>query len=208
MRLESTIGDSFRGSMGRTLITAILRVVTIAVVAGGVSIFLMSHLSADVGESLECTATAVVRNSANEDVGNVVIADGPNGVIVRARLRGLSAGVHGFHIHEKGVCAPDFSASGGHFNPTDVEHGYRNTAGFHYGDLPNLHVPESGAVAVEFFAPWLNVCEGERRLLDDDGAAVVVHQGTDDHSSNPSGGAGKRFGCGVLQPTQEVASRF
>ncbi|HBR37081.1 MAG TPA: superoxide dismutase family protein, partial [Sulfitobacter pontiacus] len=65
----------------------------------------------------------------------------------------------------------------------------------HPGDMPNVTVGSDGTVEQEVFLPFLNV---EEHLMDDDGAAFVIHGGQDDYSSQPSGDAGDRIACGVF----------
>ena len=36
-------------------------------------------------------------------------------------------------------------------------------------------------------------------LFDDDGSAIVVHQGLDDYQTDPAGDAGMRVACGVIE---------
>ncbi len=35
--------------------------------------------------------------------------------------------------------------------------------------------------------------------MDEDGAAIVIHAGGDDYESQPSGDAGDRIACGVIE---------
>ena len=54
----------------------------------------------------------------NRVVGVVSFTQTGDKVRVVAEVSGLTAGAHGFHIHEKGDCsAPDGTSAGGHFNP-------------------------------------------------------------------------------------------
>jgi Cu-Zn family superoxide dismutase len=41
---------------------------------------------------------------------------------------------------------------------------------------------------------------GENALLDEDGAALVLHADPDDYKSDPAGHAGGRIACGVITP--------
>ena len=140
------------------------------------------------------TATAELKNAQGQSVGQVEFRDTPHGVIVTGELTGLPEGPHGFHIHEVGACEPPFTSAGGHFNPEGRQHGMANDEGKHAGDLPNIHVPASGEVTVEHFAVGLTL----EALLGEDGSAVVIHAGSDDHATDPTGNAGDRIACGVV----------
>ena len=132
-------------------------------------------------------------------IGNVAISELAQGVRIFAQAGGVPPGVHGFHIHETGQCdPPDFESAGGHFNPTGAQHGWDNPEGPHAGDFPNVHVREDGRLAVEYFTTAVTLGEGETSLFDDDGSAVVVHEGADDYQSDPTGHAGARIACGVI----------
>jgi Cu-Zn family superoxide dismutase len=150
-------------------------------------------------------ARASLTGPDGNDLGIVEFTQTPNGVWVRAALNGLPQGTHGFHIHETGECEPPFESAGGHYNPHGSEHGFLTEGGPHAGDLPNLNVPESGKVTFEAFSSALSISGGEAELFDDDGSAVIVHAGADDYSSQPSGEAGDRIACGVLETYREAA---
>lgn len=139
---------------------------------------------------------AVLNDLDGNRVGEVRLVSGPNGTLVRAGLQGLPQGKHGFHIHEIGKCVPPFKSAGGHFNPGDDKHGFLSDGGYHVGDMPNIHVPSSGRLRVQVFKPRL---DPEGPLLDEDGAAIVIHQGADDYATDPAGAAGPRIACGVLR---------
>jgi superoxide dismutase, Cu-Zn family len=141
------------------------------------------------------TATAEMQNLEGQSVGQVQLQETPHGLIVTAEFSALPEGAHGFHIHAVGECEPPFQTAGGHFNPDDHQHGMENPQGLHAGDLPNIHVPASGELKVEHFAMGLTLDE----VLDEDGAAMMVHAGADDYMSDPAGNAGDRIACGVIE---------
>jgi Cu-Zn family superoxide dismutase len=143
-------------------------------------------------------ATATLKTAEGRDVGSVTLIEMPTGVLLKADLVGLPPGVHGFHIHEAGSCSPDFGAAGGHFIGGDKAHGLAAAGGPNAGDMPNIHVPESGAIFVEVFNTAVSFHDGDGALFDDDGSALVVHAGADDYESQPSGEAGGRLACGVI----------
>ena len=97
-----------------------------------------------------------------------------------------------------GKCEPpDFKSAGPHFNPDDTKHGLMNAEGPHAGDMPNLHVPDSGKLTVEVLNEMVTL-DAEPALLDDDGSAIVVHAVADDYQTDPAGNAGDRIACGVV----------
>lgn len=65
----------------------------------------------------------------------------------------------------------------------------------HVGDMPNIHVPASGELEIEVLNPRLKL---DYSLFDDDGAAIVIHEGPDDYMTDPAGAAGPRVACGVI----------
>jgi Cu-Zn family superoxide dismutase len=138
-------------------------------------------------------------------VGDVRLQETPRGVFMKVTITNLPPGPHAFHIHAVGRCAPTFDAAGDHFNPMGKQHGIENPKGRHAGDLPNLHIPDTGRLVVEVLAPDVTLVPGKANsLLDADGAALVIHAKADDHQSDPAGESGDRIACGAI--TREVAS--
>lgn len=146
-------------------------------------------------------ATARMQNGAGDTVGEVQLREGPAGLVLEVAMEGLPEGWKAIHIHRTGTCADNeagFTASGGHVDPSDEEHGLLNPAGPELGDLPNIWVHEDGTVRAEIFAGGVDLSGEKANLLDEDGSALVVHEGRDDHMTQPIGGAGSRIACGVI----------
>jgi len=144
-------------------------------------------------------------NRDGRQIGTVAMVEGPRGVSINIVLNegALPAGRKGIHIHSVGTCsdnAAGFVASGAHLGAPGLAHGLLNATG-DYGDLPNLIVNRDGSVEVEMFSTLVSVggVSGRGTLLDNDGAAIVIHQNPDDHTSQPIGGAGPRIACAVIQ---------
>ncbi|HET7275764.1 MAG TPA: superoxide dismutase family protein [Longimicrobiaceae bacterium] len=144
------------------------------------------------------TAMAHIVDAEGDTLGTVTLTETEQMIQVAGTLEGLPPGTHGFHLHETGVCEPPFQSAGGHWNPTDHEHGMENPQGPHLGDLPNIEVGSDSTVTVQVSSPVGATLEGTNGLLDADGAVVMVHAGADDYQSNPSGDAGDRIACGVV----------
>lgn len=141
----------------------------------------------------------------NETEGVVTFIEEREGIRVIADIRNLSvSGRHGFHIHENGDCsAPDGSSAGGHFNPTGEVHASPMVDKRHVGDLGNLEATEAGG------AMYVRVDEhirfdGESSII---GRAVIVHAKPDDYTSQPTGAAGARIACGVIEWVEQGSGR-
>jgi superoxide dismutase, Cu-Zn family len=146
------------------------------------------------------TASAALKNADGKDVGTARLTQTPAGVLINLSVKGLPAGEHAFHIHAVGKCEPPFTTAGGHFNPTGKKHGMMAAEGQHAGDMPNLHIPASGELAVEVLNAAVTLEKGKpNSLFDADGSAMVIHAGKDDYKTDPTGEAGGRIACGVIQ---------
>jgi len=134
----------------------------------------------------------------NKVTGTITFNSRDGAVRVVADLEGLTPGKHGFHIHEKGDCsAPDAASAGGHFNPTTSPHGApeKPLGQRHVGDLGNVEANADGKALFETTDQIITL-EGPNSIV---GKAVIVHAQPDDLSSQPTGNAGPRVACGVIQ---------
>lgn len=120
----------------------------------------------------------------------------------------ITSGSHAIHIHENGSCdsldtnndgqAEAAGAAGGHFNPTGVGHGDDN--GPHAGDSDNYNYMfgDDGSFTAEVVFSTVPA-PIDQSLLSSGGTALVIHAGGDDKKSDPSGEAGPRVACAVIQ---------
>jgi superoxide dismutase, Cu-Zn family len=141
-------------------------------------------------------AVCVVHALGNSGVqGKVTFTQRADGVEVMAELTGLTPGKHGFHVHEFGDCSKmDGTSAGGHFNPEGMPHGGPDSAQRHVGDFGNVEAGASGK-AVYKRVDHLIALSGPHSII---GRSIIVHAGADDLTSQPSGNAGARVGCGVI----------
>lgn len=157
--------------------------------------------------SLAAEETAVITKSVkascilnptqgNKVQGVVTFTKVEGGVKIVAVVSNLTPGQHGFHIHEFGDCsAPDGSSAGGHFNPKNVQHGAPDALERHAGDLGNLVADDHGNAHYERIDKVIRL-EGPDTII---GRSVVVHANADDFKTQPTGNAGGRQACGVIE---------
>ena len=162
---------------------------------------LIGASAANAQDSGASTAARMV-DAEGKSAGTVTFNQTKSGMLhVIVEMTGIEPGPHGFHVHETGACdaGDGFKSAGGHY-AGDKEHGVGAPNGPHPGDFPNVNVGPDGVLKTEFFTDRLTLDrEGENPLLDDDGSAVVVHGNQDDYFSQPSGEAGPRIACGVVE---------
>ena len=90
-------------------------------------------------------------------------------------------------------------SAGPHFNPGNHKHGIMSGEA-HAGDMPNLHVPQSGELSVEVVNAAVSLEKGKpNSVFDNDGSSLVIHAKADDYKTDPAGNAGDRIACGVIQ---------
>lgn len=157
----------------------------------------------------DATAVALVRPTSAPGAsaqGTVRFRESGDGLTVAVSLQGLTPGEHGFHVHTNPSCdaadsdgdgRPDpAGAADGHWDPlSTMDHGAPNNPleAKHVGDFGNVTVGADGTVETTVTVP--NVTD-EYAMA---GHAVVVHSGTDDLETGPSGDSGTPMGCGVIE---------
>lgn len=141
-------------------------------------------------------AVAVVQGLGENKVkGKVTFTQKEAGVEIVAELSGLTPGEHGFHVHEFGDCSmADGKCAGGHFNPTNSQHGSPDDAKRHVGDFGNIKADESGKALYKRVDKLITL-SGSHSII---GRSVIVHAKPDDMKTQPSGDAGDRIGCGTI----------
>ena len=100
------------------------------------------------------------------------------------------------HLHEHGDCSNEGKGAHGHWNPTNEAHGKWGSAAFHSGDIGNIQLNAEGAGAITVSSDrWTIGGDDKTNILN---RAVIVHSGVDDYTTQPTGNAGSRIGCGVI----------
>ena len=150
--------------------------------------------------SKEISLMVNMSSKSNSNVsGMITFTEAEKTVKMIAVLKGLNAGDHAIHIHDKADCSSsDGKSTGGHWNPTAQPHGaWGDTNGYHKGDIGNFSTNSDGEANITFETnEWCIGCGDPSK--DIIGKAVIVHEGVDDFTSQPSGAAGARISCGGI----------
>jgi Cu-Zn family superoxide dismutase len=187
---------------GHRINAAVVTGVTLSLLSMALVAGYLSWPSADASATGN-DAKAVMRDAAGVRIGHVTLERDDGEVVVRAQVRGLTPGFHGFHIHSVGECVAPFTSAGGHHNPGAMSHAA------HAGDMPVLLVKENGRAEARFSTDRVTTTS----LFDADGSATIIHAGPDNYANIPTryapagpdattlgtGDAGGRVACGVLQ---------
>lgn len=170
----------------------------ILIVLGG----LISATHAVGHDSVDISINHVSRYGVGDNIGTVNASNTQHGVLFTPNLRGLTSGLHGFHVHEIPNCGAGEKdgqkvaglAAGGHFDPKNTGHHAGPYGDGHLGDLPALIVSPEGTATHPLLAPRL-------KLHDLEGRSLVIHAGGDNYSDQPKalGGGGARMACGVVK---------
>ncbi|EBP4586385.1 superoxide dismutase [Cu-Zn] [Salmonella enterica] len=130
-----------------------------------------------------------------KSIGDITVTETPYGLLFSPHLKGLTPGVHGFHIHTNPSCMPGMKdgkevpalMAGGHLDPkkTGKHLGPYSDKG-HLGDLPGLVVNTDGSASYQILAPRL------KSLAELKGHSIMIHKGGDNYSDTPEalGGEG------------------
>ncbi len=145
------------------------------------------------------TASAKFTGESGAAIGGAILTQTPAGVLIAIDVTDMPPGKWvAFHVHEIGTCdaMAHFDSAGGHFNPTGAEHGFLAAAGPHAGDMPNQMVAADGTIHAQVLNAMVSLESGSNAIH---GRALMIHAGEDDYKSQPSGNAGKRLACAVIE---------
>jgi len=142
-------------------------------------------------------AKCVVNPTQGSQVmGTVTFTKMEHGVKVVADIEGLTPGKHGIHIHEFGDCSsPDGTSAGSHFNPAAKTHGSPMDDNRHAGDMGNITAESNGKGHLDYIDHSISL-EGEHSII---GKSMIIHANEDDLKTQPTGNAGARLACGVIE---------
>lgn len=158
-------------------------------------IFAASAAAAQLGD----TASAAFLDQDGTAIGTATLTQTNAGVLIDLEVANLPPEIWiAFHIHEHGECDPedDHDSAGAHFSPSGADHGFLVEGGPHEGDMPNQYVPADGVLRAHVLNTMVTLDGGETDLR---GRTLMLHAEPDDYESQPSGDAGERIGCAVIE---------
>ena len=157
----------------------------------------MAVLAPWAGAEEVTKAVCVLQGTEGSNVhGTVTFTQQDDGVLIEAHVMGLKPNSkHGFHIHQFGdISVKDGTGTGGHFNPAGHDHGAPDSDKRHAGDLGNLEADADGHAMYKRLDKTVKL-NGDECIL---GRGIIVHAGTDDLKTQPTGDAGARIAQGVI----------
>jgi Cu-Zn family superoxide dismutase len=154
--------------------------------------------SAAASPDLMTAIASIEPKSGSTLSGTATFEGGAGEVALVLEVENAPPGAHAVHLHEIGDCsAPDGKSAGGHWNPGGVDHGQWGKEPFHLGDVGNLEVGDDGKGSLTMMTDLWSIGTGSEN--DVVGRAIIVHQSVDDFVTQPTGAAGGRIGCGVVE---------
>jgi len=125
----------------------------------------------------------------------------PNTCVISYDLKGMTPGLHGFHVHEKADFSNGCTSAGPHYNPFGKKHGAPTDEERHVGDLGNVQAGEDGTSKGSITDSMIKLF-GAQSVI---GRSLMVHADPDDlgkggvELSFTTENAGARIACGEIK---------
>lgn len=135
----------------------------------------------------------------NKDIGSAKFFQEENGEIkleLKIDFPARADSTVAVHFHEHGDCSNMGENAHGHWNPTKESHGKWGSTAYHSGDIGNIQLDGKGHGTITISTDrWSIQANDVKNII---GRGIIVHGGTDDYTTQPSGNSGPRVGCGVI----------
>lgn len=142
------------------------------------------------------TLTATMPDTTLTGTADFMAQDGKVKLTVTLSIPTLKNKSVAVHIHEMADCGDMGKGAHGHWNPTNQQHGKWGSASFHLGDIGNVSLDSTGKGTLQMETDlWTIGGDAKTNVLNH---SIIVHSGMDDFTTQPTGNAGSRIGCGVI----------
>ena len=161
---------------------------------------LLTGLSACKMDDKEIAQATLNATATNEMIGTVKffsLTDGKVRMDLELNFPERADSTVAVHFHEHGDCGNMGENTHGHWNPTGESHGKWGSAAYHSGDIGNIELDSKGHAKISVTTDRWNVIANDAKNII--GRGIIVHGGTDDYTTQPSGNSGPRVGCGVIE---------
>ncbi|UXM93867.1 superoxide dismutase [Cu-Zn] SodC [Bartonella sp. HY329] len=165
---------------------------------------LQAQTHADNKNNLTIEIFEATDQDNGSQLGTVNVEQSPYGLVFTPHIKGLTHGIHGFHVHSNADCGPKKDGdkiipaglAGGHLDPENTgKHSTPWDDTGHLGDLPPLYADADGNANLPVLAPKL------KNLASIKNRSLMIHIGGENYSDHPHplGGGGARMACGVIK---------
>lgn len=151
-------------------------------------------------EEKEIAKASLKSTSSNETIGSAKfysLADGKIKMDLEINMKERADSNIAVHFHEHGDCGNMGENTHGHWNPTNEPHGKWESASYHSGDIGNIKLDDKGHAKLSVTTDRWTIKDGDAKNII--GRGIIVHGGTDDYTTQPTGNSGPRVGCGVIE---------
>lgn len=142
------------------------------------------------------TIAATVPDTALTGTAEFTVQNGKVKMVLTISSTTMANKTVAVHLHEMGDCGDMGKMAHGHWNPTGQQHGKWGSSSFHSGDIGNVSLDAAGKGTMELETDLWSIGGDEKTNILN--RAVIVHSGVDDFTTQPTGNAGSRIGCGVI----------
>lgn len=175
------------------------------------------HVTSQAAAKAPHFARATIRSSSGTAIGTATFQDTLRGTLVIVQAKWVKPGFHGLHLHAVGKCEKNsadpkdakkkgaFLSAGGHWTMGAMA---KASHPDHTGDLGVLLANKDTRASATMITDRFTVAD----MLDADGTALMIHQGSDNFANIPkryspkapdaetlkAGDGGARAACGVV----------
>ena len=164
------------------------------------SLGLTLSLASCTKQEKEVAQATLNSTDKNELIGSVkfyTLSDGKIKMDLEINMSQKADSTIAVHFHETGDCGDMGMNTHGHWNPTNEQHGKWGSSAFHSGDIGNIKLDGEGKASLSLTSDRWSIADGDIKNII--GRGIIVHGGTDDYTTQPTGNSGSRIGCGVIE---------